>query len=302
MSTLQDSDLPAFFVQADRESNAAQRATLRATQARLLGAVAAAVGGAFSLSLQQVDIWAWVALIGFLVALVSELYLALATPEKRWYQARAGAESAKTLSWRFAVGADPFFLSLRDDTADSLFRQRIIQVARQVTDSVQLPKGDATAPTDGMIALRGADLDTRRVTYLRDRTRAQRDWYTDKAKFNRSRAVFWRVSLISAEVVAVVLAAGRVFAGWEIDAAGILAALIGAGAAWLAVKQHSTLRAAYSLTAAELERQMVSVRSASTEDTWAQSVADAEEAISREHTMWLASRGEVNEDVGRPPL
>ncbi|MCB8044021.1 DUF4231 domain-containing protein [Microbacterium oxydans] len=140
MSTLQDSDLPAFFVQADRESNAAQRATLRATQARLLGAVAAAVGGAFSLSLQQVDIWAWVALIGFLVALVSELYLALATPEKRWYQARAGAESAKTLSWRFAVGADPFFLSLRDDTADSLFRQRIIQVARQVTDSVQLPK------------------------------------------------------------------------------------------------------------------------------------------------------------------
>ncbi|MCB8044020.1 SLATT domain-containing protein [Microbacterium oxydans] len=144
-------------------------------------------------------------------------------------------------------------------------------------------------------------MDTRRVTYLRDRTRAQRDWYTDKAKFNRSRAVFWRVSLISAEVVAVVLAAGRVFAGWEIDAAGILAALIGAGAAWLAVKQHSTLRAAYSLTAAELERQMVSVRSASTEDTWAQSVADAEEAISREHTMWLASRGEVNEDVGRPP-
>ncbi|MDY0985150.1 DUF4231 domain-containing protein [Microbacterium sp. CFBP9023] len=302
MSTLQDSDLPAFFREADMESNAAQRATLRATQARLGGAVAAAVGGAFSLTLHQIDVWAWIALIGFLVALISELFLALATPEKRWYQARAGAESAKTLSWRFSVGADPFFLSLGDEAADSLFRQRVIQVARQVTDSVQLPKGDATAPSDGMIALRRSSLENRRVTYLRDRTRAQRDWYTDKAKFNRSRAVFWRVSLIAAEVIAVVLAAGRVFAGWEIDVAGILAALIGAGAAWLAVKQHSTLRAAYSLTAAELERQMVSVRSANSEATWAQSVADAEEAISREHTMWLASRGEVNEDVGRAQL
>ena len=32
---------------------------------------------------------------------------------------------------------------------------------------------------------------------------------------------------------------------------------------------------------------------------WAVAVADAEEAISREHTMWLASRSDVNERIGK---
>ncbi|MWB97893.1 DUF4231 domain-containing protein [Agromyces seonyuensis] len=297
MSGLPDTDLPNFFHEADATSVRAQRATLSATRCRLIGAVAAAVGGAFTLTLWTIDVWAWIALVGFTVALVAELYLALATPERHWYQARAGAESAKTLSWRFAVGADPFFLSLSDTDADALFRHRIAQVARQVSDAVPLPKGDASAPTQAMSALRESSLDIRRTAYLRDRTEKQRDWYTDKAKYNQGRATVWRVSLIAAEIVAVTLAAGRVFGGWNIDAAGVLSAVIAAGAAWLAVKQHSTLRAAYSLTAAELEKQMVSVRSA-TAATWAESVADAEEAISREHTMWLASRGEVNEDVG----
>jgi len=297
MTALSDRDLPRFFQEADAASAKAQTATLRATQLRLVGVVAAAIGGVFTLTLLGVDVWAWVALIGFMVALAAELYLALATPERHWYQARAGAESTKTLSWRFAVGADPFFLELSVADADALFRRRITQVARQVNEAVQLPKGDASAPSDAMMELRVASLDVKRAIYLRDRTEKQRDWYTDKAKHNRLRATLWRVSLIVAEIVAVTLAAGRVFAGWDIDAAGILAALIGAGAAWLAVKQHSTLRAAYALTAAELEKQMISIRSASAE-SWAQSVADAEEAISREHTTWLASRGEVNEEVG----
>ena len=94
-----------------------------------------------------------------------------------------------------------------------------------------------------------------------------------------------------------ILAAGRLFGGWNVDLASVLAAVIGAGAAWLALKQHTTLRAAYALTAAELEKQIASLNAAS-DDDWPESVADAEEAISREHTMWLASRGEVNETIG----
>jgi len=97
--------------------------------------------------------------------------------------------------------------------------------------------------------------------------------------------------------VAVALAAGRLFGGWSFDLAGVLAAAIGAGAAWLALKQHTTLRAAYALTAAELEKQIATLSSTS-DDDWPKSVADAEEAISREHTMWLASRGGVNEVIG----
>ena len=77
----------------------------------------------------------------------------------------------------------------------------------------------------------------------------------------------------------------------------MLAAGIGAGAAWLALKQHTVLRSAYALTAAELEKQIATLTAAE-DANWSESVADAEEAISREHTMWLASRSDVNEMTG----
>lgn len=297
MIQLVDSDLPPFFASADEASGSAQKATLWSSRLRLGGTVFAALGASYSLFVGKVDVWAAVALLGFVLALGSEIYITLVRPERDWYQARAGAESVKTLSWRYAVGADPFFLSLDPSEARTLFRSRVSQVAHQVAQAVSVPTGDGSSPTAAMNALRASDLDTRRSVYLRDRTEAQRDWYTRKAKANRRAAAWWRTLLLSAEAVAVALAAGRLFGGWTFDLAGILAAAIGAGAAWLALKQHVTLRAAYALTAAELEKQMTSLLAADASE-WPESVADAEEAISREHTMWLASRGEVNEKIG----
>jgi hypothetical protein len=148
-----------------------------------------------------------------------------------------------------------------------------------------------------MKRIRNLNLGDRREIYLRDRTRAQRDWYTRKSVANKKASARWRGSLIAAELIAITLAAGRLFGGWELDLAGVLAAGIGAGAAWLALKQHTVLRSAYALTAAELEKQIATLTAAE-DANWPESVADAEEAISREHTMWLASRSEVNEVTG----
>src|SRR5690606_41156173 len=69
------------------------------------------------------------------------------------------------------------------------------------------------------------------------------------------------------------------------DLAGILAAVLGAGSAWLAVRQYETLSRAYTFAATELS--VIHERLAhADEESWAGEVADAEEAISREHTMW----------------
>ncbi|GGQ08215.1 hypothetical protein GCM10010279_14660 [Streptomyces mutabilis] len=54
-----------------------------------------------------------------------------------------------------------------------------------------------------------------------------------------------------------------------------------AGSAWLAVRRHETLGRACTFAATELS--VIHERLAK--------VPDAEEAISREHTMWRASRG-----------
>ena len=296
MSSLSDNELPAYFIEADKTSMEAQRKTLLLNRLRLIGAVAAAIGGAFSFTRGVVDPWAIISLGGFLLALTAEVFITQGRYEKSWYQARAGAESVKTLSWRYAVGADPFFLDLPSQEAERLFQERVSQVMSQLSETVPPPVGDGSEPTPRMKALRSSPIATRRNVYLRDRNQKQRDWYSEKSKFNETASRNLRIFLIVAEVIAVVLAAGRAFNTWSIDFAGILAALIGAAATWLALKQHTTLRTAYALTSAELQKQSISLKSVNDED-WPTSVADAEEAISREHTMWLASRGEVNERI-----
>jgi hypothetical protein len=86
-----------------------------------------------------------------------------------------------------------------------------------------------------------------------------------------------------------VLAGGRAFGAWNIDISGVLAAAVAGGAAWLGLRQYSSLASAYSVTAAELGLSY-SKLAETVENEWAAAVADSEEAISREHTMWLASR------------
>lgn len=97
------------------------------------------------------------------------------------------------------------------------------------------------------------------------------------------------------EVVSLLLAAARIFGGWEVDLAGLCAAVVASGAAWVALKQFTTLASAYSTTAAELALQASRLEVVEEVD-WSVKVVDAEEAISREHTLWLASR------TGKAPI
>lgn len=298
MISLQDKDLPGYFTAADSTSIQSQKITLRLNRLRLLGALLAAIFGAFSFSLGRWEVFALFSLVGFLLAFIAELLLITGSFEKDWYQARAGAESVKTLSWRYSVGADPFFMHLPEKDSDFLFKSRVSEVSHAIAKNA-LPLGEeGSSPTETMKEIRSSSFAERRAVYLKDRNNKQFKWYIDKAKNNKKASVRWRGILIGAEVIAITLAAARAFGGWDIDFAGILSAIIGAGAAWLALKQHTSLCAAYALTAVELEKQKHALEIVASEEEWSRSVADAEEAISREHTMWLASRGEVNEKIG----
>ncbi|MEU4603451.1 SLATT domain-containing protein [Kribbella sp. NPDC023972] len=77
----------------------------------------------------------------------------------------------------------------------------------------------------------------------------------------------------------------------------VVAALIGVGATRLGVRQYTTNARAYSLASEELAiiRSRIEVFDCDGPDSdrrWAAEVADAEEAVSREHTMWRASRSQ----------
>ncbi|WP_082181254.1 DUF4231 domain-containing protein [Actinomyces timonensis] len=287
-AALTDADLPGTWKNADEESKRGQQLTLWLTRGKLGGGLIAAFGGATSWHVGQLNVSAWTILIGFLAAFICEIASWQTGCEQVWYEGRAVAESVKTLSWRFAVGADPFPSSMKEAQATTLLRQRISSITQEVSKQIIFDADDAIV-TSKMKDLRRRKFTDRRDAYLLGRTIDQKNWYAAKARQNRRLSFFWRLTLLTFEVVAILLATGKVFGGWDIDLTGLLAAIVAAGVAWVAVKQFSPLASAYSIAANELGTQESVLKTVSEED-WPLFVADAEEAISREHTTWLASR------------
>ncbi|MEV0681477.1 DUF4231 domain-containing protein [Actinosynnema sp. NPDC050436] len=292
MSGLTDRDLPGLFEAADAASLDGQRRYVRAVRLRLVLAVAAAATGVWPLIVGRVDL----AAIGTAIALAgvtaTELNLKSSRPEDRWYDGRALAESAKSLAWKFAVGGSPFAKTGRVRDPQAAEREFIKQVGELLAEAptTAITPSDRPVVTDAMRLLRSQDLDTRKEVYLRSRIEDQQDYYTRRAKRNERRAGWWRTALLAIEVAGIGAALAKAVGAITIDLAGVVAAVIAAGTAWMSLRQLSTLARAYTFAANELG--IVRGRLALVEDeaAWAAEVADAEDAVSREHTMWRASR------------
>jgi hypothetical protein len=285
---LPDASMPGLFQGADQLSLRAQRRFLLASRLRLVCIVLAAAGGAVSLQTGTLDVAALVTVVALVGAIVAEVWLLIEKPEQSWYDGRALAESAKTLAWRYAVGATPF-----DDTSDPAVEARFVaELEKLLRDAPRTAVAPTTAPavSDQLRRLRNAPLSERRDTYLAHRIDDQSAWYARKSGSNIRRAQRWRITLLVLEILGVMAALLRAVGLVRIDLAGIAAALIGAGAAWLATKQHDSLGRAYAFATNELSLARARLVHAVGPADWAREVADAEEAISREHTMWRASR------------
>lgn len=287
---VQDSFLPAIHRAANVASIKGQQRYLFLNAVRLVALVVAAVAGATGFVIYDFDTSGTILLIGFVVAVIAEFTLIQFQPERDWYAGRAVAESTKTLAWRYAVQGEPFGPSVTHAESELLMRARVAEVLRRGRDRINIGLGDAIV-TPQMRQLRTESFEVRQRIYLEDRTNDQRKWYAENAYRNEVRATRLRFALLAGEVLAVVLAAMTWGRDRPADFAGIAAACVAGGAAWLALKQYSNLTSAYRVAAAELALQ-ASVLAGVAQDQWPQAVADAEEAISREHTMWLASRGE----------
>ncbi|MEU5178515.1 DUF4231 domain-containing protein [Streptomyces longwoodensis] len=293
-TSLGDADLPPLFRTADSASLRGQGLYIRATKLRLGLAVAAAALAATTIKPGETwDLAASLVALGFLATLVLEIWLLGRNPERDWYDGRALAESVKTLSWRYSVAAAPFSRGLTDAEAE----QRFVTEVEKLIGDAPADSVIVSAPvqvTPRMQGARSADLVARRSLYLEHRIENQLAWYSSKATSNSKRARGWRLTLIVIEgvgAVAAVLKAGGIV---SFDLPGIMAALLGAGSAWFAVRQYEALARAYAFAAKDLSTVHTRLCRIDDEAEWAREAGDAEEAISREHTMWRASRGAYN--------
>lgn len=301
MTKIQDpEDFPALYQSADQASLAAQTRFLRTLRVRLIALLVAAAGGATAVTTGGVRAGAVVALVAFFVAIGVEWYSAVVRPERVWYEGRAAAESAKTLAWRYMVRGESFEEDRPE--ADKEFLNELREILMDL-DSLDVGSPQAAHQiTSGMRAVRTSDFDARKSIYLSERIENQREWYARKAEWNGARANRWTLASIALQMAGVVAGAGMAFGSLDFDALGILAAGAATISAWAQAKQYQNLATAYGITAQELAAVASEGEMVTAEPEWSAFVGQAEEAISREHTLWRASRGlRIRPQRGRMP-
>lgn len=290
---LRDSDLSAIYKSADELAGRGQRRTKLLVRVELWSLIIAAAAGvvpsdSFNL---PVNVFAIAAALAFLVALVSTAFRSLRKPEEDWYVGRAAAESVRTLGWRYALRGDPFPESLGEVEAGKQLLKRLKEILDELGQNA-LPTApvEATDITAEMKALRAADLETRKDAYKHDRISDQLAWYNRRAGDHEQMAKLWFIVTAGASALGLIAAVFKAANVFEPDLLGVFGAVASAAIAWNQLNQHRNQVSAYTVTAHELRliRDEIDLVD---ETLWPSSVSDWEDAISREHTLWLARRG-----------
>jgi hypothetical protein len=287
---LADAELPSTFRAADATSLAGQRSAVRWRSAQLVLLLIAAVAGAFSWTIgDRFNVATLIAGGAFAAALICERARAATTPERAWYRGRAGAESVKTLAWKYAVAGEPF--PAGSSRTDEVFLVSLEGVTRSL-DEVDWTGGEEhpVQITPAMRKLRASPLAERMAAYRKARIADQRKWYASKAAKARRDARRWSMVVTIATSIGLAGAILKTFGMSGLDFLGIASACAAAGAAWTQFRQHDSLASAYGVAARELAFIDERLAICNDEATWAHLVKESEEAISREHTMWAARR------------
>lgn len=226
---------------------------------------------------------------GFILTLV----LMVKNYDRIWYGGRAAAESAKTLAWKYAVRAAPFDAGT-DREVDAQFVAALRSIIAQrdalaiVTDTVSGGGGQITA---AMRACRASSLETRRNEYLTHRVDEQRRWYAERSAFNsRKEQLFFALVLASQGCAALYGVSVLVFPPIKANLSGFFATSAAGFLVWMQARQHQELAQSYAVASQELGLVLAQGEHVNTDESLASFVADAENAISREHTLWTARR------------
>lgn len=292
-----DEDLPALYQAADNASVDAQKRYLWLLRADLsvvvLGSAATSV--AVSTAAAQAGLAMSGAGLMFAGAILTTIVLQQ-QPDKTWFNSRAVAESVKTTAWRYMVCAEPFPRSSDARLTDAQFcsaLDEILKENRAVGGALGGVKATGQQITTRMREVRALETAGRLDTYLSSRLRDQREWYASKASYNSRTSGRWLWAVAATQLAAALAAIAWVrWPDVPMNSASVLASLAAAFVAWLQIKRHQDLSHSYGVAAHELgliESQSPHIE---TDDELSDFVIQAERAVSREHTMWVARRSE----------
>jgi hypothetical protein len=288
---ISDDDLPALFRQFDRTAVEAQRKYLRFFALDLGLIVLAAVTAFIPYTPQYKVVVIGLTLTFLFAGMLITIVLTKRGYEKLWYGARAGAESVKTLAWRYMMRAKPFDTG-SDAEVDETFGKALRDVLEAKKESAggRVNFSNARQITETMKKTRMLSTADRKKIYLESRIEEQDDWYSRKAQANADRAELWFNVVILCQLLAFVACFVQ-YADEKLPLmVGVFAAASSSALAWLQARRYQELAQSYSVTAHDLSLAAVGAPHKNTDSDLAHFVAEAESAVSREHTMWISRR------------
>jgi hypothetical protein len=282
---------PALYYAADAASLAAQEGYKRLVLADLgLLAAAALISIASQFAPPMAESWSRVvAAVLLALALLSKFTNRLRGFDSQWFDGRAVAETVKSATWRFAMHAPPFAMEGAEAALRTTLRETMEARPGLIPHLHQLPADGQQIPPS-LIQLRAAPLAARKAAFLSKRIAEAVGWYAGKAAANSRAASRWFWLGMGAQGAALIVAIALVAAPQAPNLVAPFATVAAAIAAWTQFRRHDELSKSYSLAAHELAFLRSEVESARTEETFWAAVVSTEEAISREHTMWMAKR------------
>jgi anti-sigma-K factor RskA len=292
--TMNEDNYPSLYRCADVASLKAQGTYLLFNKLYLASLVLGSAISAFTAIVSPtVNTYLYTGLAVVLVVGLLTLWAMRARQDdKIWFDGRAVAESVKTATWRFMMRVAPFH---KDSDAETLFladlkeiREARPHLGKHLASAMN---ADGSAITNFMKERRSSSLEERREFYVTARIRDQRTWYAKKAKWNVNTGAKWFWAIAILQVVIVILAIVQAASGGPgINPIPIVTTCAAAMAAWSQMKRHEELAQSYALAAQELEEIEAIANNQAGEEAFAQIVEQAENSISREHTMWCARR------------
>jgi hypothetical protein len=231
----------------------------------------------------------------FLITLGILIFIRVKRPDDTWYNGRAVAESVKTRTWRWMMRAEPYEDCQNVEIVSKQFisdLKTILDQNKSLSHYLQSTSAVKDPISHQMKEVRALSVAERLAIYVDQRIQNQATWYWAKSRFNKRRAQQWFWVSVFLHTLAITMLLYRIRDPAFPLPVEVVATAAGAALTWLQAKKHNELNSAYALTAHEIvliKGESVSVRS---EEQLSEYVVNSEAAFSREHTQWVARKGD----------
>lgn len=288
-------DYPNYFQASDRLSIDSQKRYLNIIRIDLLAMVFAALLAIYSFQTTDYKLFIHILTgLALLLGLILTIILKSKKYEDVWYQGRALAESCKTISWRFSMCSEYFESDISAEEVKERFINRIREIANEfsnLSSSLDSKILNKEIITDKMLELRGLSVREKKDYYITNRIENQKEWYAEKAEWNKGKSEFWFWVIIASQalaIISIVFLIKNPNNNWNL--VGLLTTIASSAISWLQIKQHQELKQAYTTAAEELNFIKELSYKVTNDEQLSEFILDSENAISREHTLWIAQR------------